>query len=96
MFVGIFANSLAYYSKYYHGYDVLECAPNDATIYWAFIMYASYVVLFVNFFVQRYISRKHTRPASGSTVIAPSSGGSVCNGKHFSDGALNGTHLKDD
>lgn len=98
MFVGIYVNAVSYYGiRHHEDYNLPHCAVNKQIIYSGFVMYASYVVLFLNFFLQRYVfKRKPARLAAASDkVLEHGTNGSVCNGIH-STGLLQNGHLKND
>ena len=54
MFVGVVINFLALY----HRSQGVECSTTNDNIFWAFLMYASYFVLFAHYFYQAYFAPK--------------------------------------
>lgn len=58
MFVGVVINLLALY----HRSQGVECSTSTENIFWAFLMYASYFVLFAHYFYQAYFARKPLLP----------------------------------
>ena len=88
MFVGVVINFLALY----HRSNGTHCSTTNENIFWAFLMYASYFVLFAHYFYQAYFgpkSRTQAAQKSDANANAVYTNGKQQNGVYH-NGTANG------
>ena len=82
MFVGVIINFLALYYRS----NGEHCSTTNENIFWAFLMYASYFVLFAHYFYQAYFGPKSRTRVTKSEIN--SNGAVYSNGNHHQNGVV--------